>query len=108
MVTFDETTGTFLGLGNVGVRLLHPTGGGQQLVPGRGTLGPGLQTLRPVRIEMARGSVVVLATDGLRSRWITENLDGVLARPAGIIAGTLLQKTHRGTDDAAVVVARAT
>jgi hypothetical protein len=50
------------------------------------------------------GAVLILATDGLRSRWDPLAYPGLLGHDPAVIAATLYRDHARGTDDAAVLV----
>jgi hypothetical protein len=74
------------------------------LVLGEGTLRP--QKTRIERVPVAAGSVLVMFTDGLKSRTSLKGHLDVLRLPVIAIAQHLLENNSRPDDDALVLVAR--
>ena len=96
---------TWLGVGNVEGVLLRADGGQRResiLLRG-GIVGYRLPALRPTTIDLTRGDVLLLATDGLRSAFAQDVRSGCSAAE---MAGDLLARHLRGNDDALVLVAR--
>ncbi len=98
----------WVGIGNVEARVLR-TGpaaarqGTESPVLFGGVLGHQARRVRPSRVALGRGDVLVLATDGLRSDFST----GVSVQgSAQAIADRILAASSRGHDDALVLVAR--
>lgn len=95
----------FAGIGNVAVRLidLDRVNG---LVPQPGIVGQQMRTVREVSAAAPQGSMIVLHSDGLTSKW-----DG-LVRPTltgqapDVVAATLLRDAGIRHDDATVVALR--
>lgn len=95
----------FAGIGNVSASVV--TGGnGKGMVSSNGTAGFVARTVREFKYEAPAGSLVVLHSDGLTSRWDLSEHPGLLRRDPGVIAGVLLRDCSRGRDDVSVVVAR--
>jgi negative regulator of sigma-B (phosphoserine phosphatase) len=96
----------WIGVGNVEGVLWHgngPSGGHDDLLACPGVMGQNLPELRPKRVPLAPGDVLVLATDGVGPAFADRRpLD---ASPQAA-ADALLAEHARGTDDALVVVAR--
>jgi hypothetical protein len=97
---------TWLGVGNVEGRLLR----GAELVPVTesllvhgGVVGHELPRLSPQTTSVARGDVLILATDGIR-RDFADTL--VASGSCRDIADRILQRHGLGSDDALVLVAR--
>jgi negative regulator of sigma-B (phosphoserine phosphatase) len=95
-----------LGIGNVETRLLHrtqPIPLVESLVLHPGIVGHDLPHLSAQTIALARGDVLIFATDGIR-RTFADTLP-----PYGScqeIAGRILQQCAIGSDDALVLVVR--
>jgi len=107
IVNAGEDTMTWLGVGNVEAVLLRSDPRAKPayeraLLRG-GALGCGLPPLRASILPIARGDILVFATDGIGSGF-TEGLDG-RAAPLEIACSILAQYGKRG-DDALVLVAR--
>jgi phosphoserine phosphatase RsbX len=102
----QEHTMTWLGIGNVETRLLHgaePVPVSDSLLMHTGIVGHALPRLAPQRVDLARGDLLIFATDGIH-RDFADNL-----MPAGscrAIADRILQQYALGSDDALVLVAR--
>jgi negative regulator of sigma-B (phosphoserine phosphatase) len=102
-----DGTATWLGVGNISGRLVpggepSPAGGywlGSQI----GVAGDDLPPLRPARLPLHRGDLLVLATDGIDAAFADEL---VATGPCDEIAERVLRLYARATDDALVVAAR--
>jgi len=100
-------TMTWLGVGNVEGFLLRANAAA---IPAResvllrgGVVGYEIPPLRPATHRVAAGDTLVLATDGIRSAF-AEGLD--VAVPPREMAGGVLARHAKDTDDALVLVAR--
>jgi hypothetical protein len=105
LVDGPEAALAWLAVGNVEGRVVRP---GRRapvaslLLPG-GAAGLELPPLRPARVELRRGDLLLLATDGIDARFADEPLpEGRCDR----IAERLLARHARSHDDALVLVAR--
>ena len=94
------------GVGNVEAAIVHPRegdNGRERILLRPGVVGLTLPSLRLERIQLRRGDIVVLATDGIRDGFL-DSLDP--RRPVGAIAAQVLEEHARPGDDALVLVAR--
>ena len=90
------------GVGNIEARLL--SGGREQHpISQRGMLGSNIPTIRPFKTTLIPGWLLVLHTDGIRTRW---NLADAAAEAvtADALAPAILARHARTDDDACVVV----
>jgi anti-sigma regulatory factor (Ser/Thr protein kinase) len=94
------------GVGNVAATLWTAEGT-RSLVSLNGTLGHGEVRLREFSYPWTAGSLLVLASDGLRTQWSLQPYPGLALRDPALIAGVLYRDYKRGSDDATVVVLRA-
>ena len=98
---------TWLGVGNVEGRLLPANRGARPrsegLVLRNGLVGYQLPALQSSVIPIARGDLLILATDGIRAEF-AEGLDP--AESPTKLADRILARHFKGTDDALVLVAR--
>jgi hypothetical protein len=85
---------------------LWTPGGSRSLVSLNGTLGHGQVRLREFEYPWAPGSVLVLASDGLRTHWSLDAYPGLASRHPGLVAGVLYRDHARGSDDVTVVSLR--
>lgn len=91
------------GVGNVAAWLVGDTA--RQLVTQHGTLGQATpHAIREERREFARGALLVLCSDGLKSRWSLDGHPGLAGRDPVTIATVLWRDFARGRDDASLVV----
>ena len=93
------------GIGNVAAWLAGDTV--KQLVTQHGTLGqiaPG--QIREERHGFAPGALLVLCSDGIRSRWNLDDHPGLACRDPVTIATALWRDLARGRDDASLAVVR--
>lgn len=95
---------TWLGVGNVdGVLLRSGSGAPEQLLVRSGVVGRRLPSLELSRLAVARGDTLIVATDGVQSRF-AEGRGGAFAAPP--TAERILADHGRETDDALVLVVR--
>jgi anti-sigma regulatory factor (Ser/Thr protein kinase) len=92
------------GVGNVAAWLVGDTA--KQLVTQHGTLGQATpSTIREERHAFPPGALLVLCSDGIKSRWSLDDHPGLAARDPATIAAAMWRDLARGRDDASVVVA---
>lgn len=96
----------FAGLGNVAAVLLDPAGRSRSLVSMNGIVGQGLLKPREFEYSFEPGTLLILASDGLGTRWNAERYPGLFHRHPALIAGVLYRDHSRGTDDTTVVALR--
>ena len=93
------------GVGNVAAWLVGNTT--RQLVTQHGTLGQAVPSaFREERHPLPPGALVVLCSDGIRSRWHLDDHPGLATHDPATIAAALWRDLARGRDDASAVVAR--
>ena len=98
---------TVAGVGNVAVWVAGATL--KQLVTQHGTLGQAAPSqIREERHPLAHGALVVLCSDGLKSRWTFDELPELRDHAPATIASAIWRDFARGRDDATVLVARET
>ena len=107
LVSLTAGTLTWLGIGNVAGRLFRARagiGGGAISLPFlRGVLGHELPAVRPATVNLRRGDVLVLATDGIADAF-ADSLP--LSGHPKEIAERVLATHGKPTDDALVVAVR--
>ena len=104
---FDMGAGEIVwtGVGNVDARLWHPSEGGRHdvaLVFG-GVVGYQVPRIRPSKLTLAPGDLLVMVTDGIDPGFAAA-LDGGGA--AQTVAERIFAAHGKGTDDALVLVVR--
>jgi len=101
-----STTMTWAGVGNVEGRVVRAARGrarDESLLLAPGVVGYALPPLRPTSVELARGDLLVLATDGVDPAF-ADSLD--TAGSCEAIAARILEQHARPRDDSLVLVAR--
>ncbi len=97
----------FCGVGNVAGTVAG--GGGERersMVSHNGTAGHQVGTVQEFSYEWPAESLVVMASDGLQTRWTMGRYPGLAGRDPVLVAGVLFRDFARDTDDVTVVVAR--
>ena len=95
----------FAGVGNVTGAVIAG-GRRQNMVSVNGTAGQGTVRVRAFQYAWEPGSVMVMASDGLGTRWSLGDYPGLAARHPALVAGVLYRDHTRGRDDVTVVVVR--
>ena len=75
------------------------------LVSLSGIAGHVMRRVQPFVYEWQRGSILVMHSDGIGTRWSLGS-NGLASRRADVIAAVLFRDQRRPRDDASVVVAR--
>jgi anti-sigma regulatory factor (Ser/Thr protein kinase) len=103
----SRRTIAFAGLGNVSGRICGADTVSRHLVTLNGTAGMESRTaMREFEYPWPEGSVLIMHSDGLTSRWEFKDYPGLLRHDAAIISGVLLRDFSRGTDDSTVVAVK--
>ena len=74
------------------------------LVSYNGTAGHEITKLRVFNYPFKRGSILVMHTDGLSSKWDLSKYAGIYEKHPSIIAGVLYIDNNKERDDTAVLV----
>jgi anti-sigma regulatory factor (Ser/Thr protein kinase) len=93
----------FAGIGNVAGTLVGD-GTSRSTVSHHGTLGHEVRRIDEFQYAWAPGTLVVLHSDGIGTRWTLDAYPGLARRHPMLTAGTLFRDFARGRDDATVVV----
>ncbi|MGW1588560.1 SpoIIE family protein phosphatase [Streptomyces sp. NPDC002386] len=98
----------FAGVGNIGARL-HTDGSWEHLVSHPGIVGAQFPATVPVhRLRWRPGSLLVLHSDGLPSRWVPPEDPGLLGHDPAVVAATVLRDASSAAnpvrDDTCVAV----
>lgn len=103
---------SYCGVGNIGGRIFTPgTGlagaGYSGIVSYNGILGHNMpNTLNTRQLDWGRGNILVLHSDGLKSRWDMAKFPHLNRHRAATIAAVLYKTNSRQTDDTLVVVCK--
>jgi anti-sigma regulatory factor (Ser/Thr protein kinase) len=96
----------FAGIGNI-TGVIIDGGRRQAAVSLGGIVGHGNPRIRELAYRWEQGALLVLASDGLATRWTLEGYPGLAARHPSLIGGILYRDHRRGKDDVTVVAVRA-
>lgn len=96
----------YAGVGNIAGDVLRPDGSAQSCVSQHGIVGGQLRKVTTMTYDVPRGSLVVLASDGLSASWKIEKTPGLRERHPALVAAALYALYRRGRDDATAVVHR--
>lgn len=95
----------FAGIGNISAALVQNQE--QRRLPSMdGTVGYSMRAIREQSYPWAASSMLVLASDGLSSRWNLGNQAALTARHPSLIASVMHRDYSRALDDATVVVVK--
>ncbi len=99
----------FAGIGNIAGSVISNTNGingTRHMVSHNGIAGHEARKFQEFTYPWTRGSLLVLHSDGLNTRWNLEAHAGLALRHPSMIAGLLYRDFERKTDDVTVVVGR--
>lgn len=96
----------YAGVGNISGVLLGD-GPARNLLSHNGTLGIATSRIQEFRLGWTPGSILILHSDGLQSRWDLSAYAGLRLRHPAVIGGVLLRDFRRHRDDASIVVVKA-
>jgi anti-sigma regulatory factor (Ser/Thr protein kinase) len=108
VIDVDAEQAVYAGIGNITGLIAGGLRGTYHLISHPGTLGTQLAAprARTAVHPWAPGAVLVLASDGIDTRWNPSARPGLLNRHPSVVAATIHRDHARGTDDAAVLIVR--
>ncbi|MGY2192532.1 ATP-binding protein [Pseudomonas pergaminensis] len=93
----------FTGVGNIGASLIGP-GKSRGLASHPGIVGVQFRKAQPFDYAQVAGQLLILYSDGLKSRWNLSDYPGLVHRHPALIAAILHRDFCRGRDDVTVFV----
>jgi anti-sigma regulatory factor (Ser/Thr protein kinase) len=96
----------YVGIGNISATI-QSRDGVRNLVSHNGIVGHTIRRIQEFSYEFPAGSLAVLHSDGLKTRWTFDGYAGLTRRDPTLVAAVLFRDYQRGRDDATAVVARA-
>jgi anti-sigma regulatory factor (Ser/Thr protein kinase) len=94
----------YAGVGNISGTLIAD-GASRGLFSQNGIVGARLPSLKQTGYPVAERALLILHSDGLKSRWKLSDYPGLSGCHPGVIAGVLYRDFNRGNDDVTVLVA---
>ena len=108
MVDLESLNLTYAGVGNTSGRIFRADGtDGRSLVGANGTLGQRIRSPVEIGEAIRAGDLLVLHTDGVQSRFGTEDYPQLRVEVPTVVAKTLVTRYGRPYDDATTLVLRA-
>lgn len=105
-VDYDKETWNICGIGNINTRI-HNGLENKTYTPYNGIIGHNIpRTLNSTILPYKKHQIMVMHSDGLRTRWNLNDFTSILKQNSGIIASSILKENIRGTDDATILVAK--
>jgi serine/threonine protein phosphatase PrpC len=103
----DEERGLvhFCGVGNISCTVILGNES-RHLVSHNGTAGHEVRRIQEFEAEWATGSLIILASDGLSTRWDLDAYPGIIRHHPAVVAGVLFRDFRRDRDDVTVVAGR--
>jgi anti-sigma regulatory factor (Ser/Thr protein kinase) len=95
----------FAGIGNISGSVIT-AGNVRHMVSHNGIAGHEARKFQEFTYPWSKGSLLVLHSDGLNTRWRLEAYPGLTVRAPGLIAGILYRDFERKTDDVTAVVVK--
>jgi anti-sigma regulatory factor (Ser/Thr protein kinase) len=96
----------FAGVGNISAAIVSDEGS-RRVVSLNGIVGHEMRKAQTFSYPWMPSSVLVMQSDGVSANWSSGAYPGLMQRDAALIAAVIYRDHSRGTDDATVVVAKA-
>lgn len=105
-INVKEETLSYCGIGNIAGRILYRDGA-KSMISYNGTIGHSVpNTYHNHSFKWERSDMLILHSDGLKSRWDIAKYPGIERHDASLIAAVLYKDNTRKRDDALVLVIR--
>ncbi len=104
-VVFDKDAVSFAGLGNIAASIVTDNAR-RSLISHNGTAGHSARTVQEFTYPVARGSTVIMHSDGLGTQWDPAEYPGLWSSDPAIVAGVLYRDFSRRRDDVTVLAGR--
>jgi anti-sigma regulatory factor (Ser/Thr protein kinase) len=97
---------TICGIGNISTRIYDGLEN-KTYTPYNGIIGHNIpRTLNSTKHPYKKHQIIIMHSDGLRTRWSLNDMASILKQHSGVIAAALLKENIRGTDDASILVGK--
>jgi serine phosphatase RsbU (regulator of sigma subunit) len=107
LLRVDNASGavSYAGIGNISSWLVG-AGEHKGLISHNGTLGVATRRVQAFDYTWHPGSLLVMHSDGIKTRWSLDDYPGLVTRHPSVIAATIARDFSRGNDDTTILVAR--
>lgn len=105
-VDYKSESWNICGVGNINTRIYRGLEN-KTYTPYNGIIGHNIpRTLNSTIVPYEKHQLIVMHSDGLRTRWNLNDLTSIIKQNPGVIASSLYKDNIRGTDDATVLVGK--
>jgi len=105
-VDYASESWTICGVGNISTRIYMGMDN-KTYTPYNGIIGHNIpRTLNATVVPYSLHQILVMHSDGLRTRWSLNDLTSIIKQDPGLIAAALYKDNLRGNDDATILVAK--
>jgi anti-sigma regulatory factor (Ser/Thr protein kinase) len=106
-IDLHSQTLTYCGVGNISGKVLAGPDLSKSVISYNGIVGHNIpSSLHNHQIDWSNNSLLILHSDGLKSKWDLSRFKDLSRHHASIIAALIYKEFNRGTDDTLVIVAR--
>lgn len=105
-VDYASQSWTICGIGNINTRVYDGLEN-KTYTPYNGIIGHNIPgTLNSTLVPYQKHQIIIMHSDGLRTRWNLNEMTSIIKQTPGIIAAALYKDNLRGTDDATILVGK--
>lgn len=105
-VDFEAQSWNICGIGNINTRIYNGLDN-KTYTPYNGIIGHNIpRTINSTVVPYQKHQIIIMHSDGLRTRWNLSELNSIIKQSPAIIASALYKDNVRGTDDATVLVGK--
>jgi hypothetical protein len=104
-VLHDKAVVNYAGVGNV-AGAIYEGGKTRSMVSMNGTLGHSIGRIQDFSYSWAKGSSLIMHSDGLATRWSIDQYPGLAGRHPSLVAGVLYRDFCRKRDDVTILISR--
>lgn len=105
-VNYASGNWTICGVGNISTRIYMGINN-KTYTPYNGIIGHNIpRTLNNTIVPYCIHQILIMHSDGLRTRWNLNELTSIIKQDSGLIAAALYKDNLRGNDDATIIVAK--
>lgn len=105
-VDYKSEVWNICGIGNINTRIYNGLEN-KTYTPYNGIIGHNIpRTLNNTIVPYKKHQIIIMHSDGLRTRWNLNELSSILKQSPGIIASALYKENVRGNDDATILVGK--
>ncbi len=106
VVDYKSQTWNICGIGNINTRIYRGLEN-KTYTPYNGIIGMNIpRTMKSTVVPFLKHQIIVMHSDGLRTRWNLNDMMGIIKQNSGVIAASLFKENIRGTDDATILVGK--